>query len=805
MITHRALLTCKMLALLFIFAFALVGCEEVTERPDTAPAFSKRVANQTYTIGSEVTLRLPSATGGDGSLTYTLTPRVPGLTFQAAARTLSGTPAEEGTYSMTYRVTDGDNDAATLRFTITVAPNTSPEVHVLSKSQLENDVLAVTDDSLSFSQPVLYRQGDFIAGEMSAKTPYGLLRKVTSVSADSRTVMTADATLEDAIERGTVRISGTLTPADLTPASRAALAESGVVAGQDRGLTPAATGEVQFDDELSATDGSSTLGGSIDFVLGYELIANYDRGLKDMRLSVTPRHEITVRLSATGSFQKTWQIVPTMRFSPIPVLGAPIPIYFTPALELHAGVAGGIQANVSATHTASVTVGVECEGACGDTANWNSINESTQTAASGVSFTTETAGTITVFVAPKLTFNLYGRFGGPYIAAIPSIQAIATVTQAGSGDGCLHRAVEAALRGEVGGEARVSVLGRTLFSARLDEFTFDILDPVVLWEEQERCEEEPEEPTPADELTNAITFSGGTVREGRPPAPTNNPDDPQLSGAPATSSTIAPGVQDTMSIDFSSVPANTRFDVNVRFDDADGYINIPIGTAMTGGSTSGTLNLPFSLPDSVCDNLADVQHQIACYESVSVGGVSVSLEQARMLVLDCGRRQFCDSAGADLASVNLSGLDLRSCTFTDANLAGANLSNADLSNSDLSAADLSRATLTGANLKGADLSGADLSDATLSDADLSDANLSGADLNNSWLVDAILTNTDLSGANLTNARLWRTDLRGADLSSANLSDADLSDANLSGANLSGVTGCPVNIPSAYEDRFVDCE
>ena len=489
-------MTRKLLSLPLVIGFVLIavmGCEELTERPDTAPAFSKQVSDQSYTTGSDVELVLPSATGGDGRLTYSLRPRVPGLIFDAGARTLAGTPTDEGTYEMTYRVTDADNDADSLRFTITIA-DTRPEVHVLSKSLLENDVLTVTDDSLSFSQPVSYRQGDFIAGEISAKTPYGLLRKVTSVSADSRSVMTADTTLEDAIERGTVRISGTLTPDDLTPASRAALAEAGLAARHDGGLTPAATGEVQFGYDLSATDGSSTLGGSIDFVLGYELIADYDRGLKDVRFTVTPRQVVTLRLSTAGAFRKTWQIGPTLRFSPIPVPVAPFPVVFTPAVELEAGVGGGLVASVSATHTESVTVGVECDDECGDTESWSSINESHQTAASGVSFDTEAAGTIGVFVAPKMTFNLYGRLGGPYVRAISSIDANAALTNAESRKRCLHRSLQAALRGEVGGEASVSVFGRTLFSARLDEFSFDVVDPVVLWEEQGPCEEE----TPAD-------------------------------------------------------------------------------------------------------------------------------------------------------------------------------------------------------------------------------------------------------------------------------------------------------------------
>ena len=93
-----------------------------TTQPDTAPVFSGTVADQTYAVGTEVALTLPEATGGEGALTYTLRPRVPGLTFDADGRTLAGTPTNEGTYAMTYGVVDGDGDAATLRFVIVVSP-----------------------------------------------------------------------------------------------------------------------------------------------------------------------------------------------------------------------------------------------------------------------------------------------------------------------------------------------------------------------------------------------------------------------------------------------------------------------------------------------------------------------------------------------------------------------------------------------------------------------------------------------------------------------------------------------------------
>ncbi len=92
--------------------------------PDTFPA-------QRYRADDEIEpVTLPAASGGDGRLRYALAPEpaLPtGLSFDAATRTLSGTPADlqdETTYTLT--ATDVDGDTATLTFSITVGPDLWP-------------------------------------------------------------------------------------------------------------------------------------------------------------------------------------------------------------------------------------------------------------------------------------------------------------------------------------------------------------------------------------------------------------------------------------------------------------------------------------------------------------------------------------------------------------------------------------------------------------------------------------------------------------------------------------------------------
>ena len=75
---------------------------------------------------------MPAATGGTGTLTYTLRDgsgndvdttdnAVPGLTFTATTRVLSGTPTTAATTALTYTVTDDNGSTASDTVTLTVA------------------------------------------------------------------------------------------------------------------------------------------------------------------------------------------------------------------------------------------------------------------------------------------------------------------------------------------------------------------------------------------------------------------------------------------------------------------------------------------------------------------------------------------------------------------------------------------------------------------------------------------------------------------------------------------------------------
>ena len=95
---------------------------------DSMPAFRAVVADQTYRVGTPVSLRLPEAVGGDGALSYSLAPALPrGLALDVRRRTVAGTPSaasRRATY--TWTATDEDGDTATLRFAVAVEPDAMP-------------------------------------------------------------------------------------------------------------------------------------------------------------------------------------------------------------------------------------------------------------------------------------------------------------------------------------------------------------------------------------------------------------------------------------------------------------------------------------------------------------------------------------------------------------------------------------------------------------------------------------------------------------------------------------------------------
>ena len=87
-----------------------------------AITFASTVASQAWVVGTAVSLTLPTASGGVGTLTYSLTPTLPaGTTFTTGTRVLAGTPTGRfNSATFTYTATDAESITHTQTFTIVV-------------------------------------------------------------------------------------------------------------------------------------------------------------------------------------------------------------------------------------------------------------------------------------------------------------------------------------------------------------------------------------------------------------------------------------------------------------------------------------------------------------------------------------------------------------------------------------------------------------------------------------------------------------------------------------------------------------
>ena len=121
------------------------------------------VANQTYTAGTAITdFVLLEATGGTGgAVTYALTGDIPGLSFDALTRTLSGTPtAATAAVTLTYTATQGSETAPPRMFTITVIAADAPLALAVVANRSYTVGTAITDLVLSEAARRYRRCGD---------------------------------------------------------------------------------------------------------------------------------------------------------------------------------------------------------------------------------------------------------------------------------------------------------------------------------------------------------------------------------------------------------------------------------------------------------------------------------------------------------------------------------------------------------------------------------------------------------------------------------------------------------------------
>ncbi len=131
--------------------------------PEATPlafADGTSIDDQEYTAGTAISaMELPAAVGGVGDIAYSVSDLPSGLSFDAATRTLSGTPdaATDEPVEITYTAADGTGASATLTFSITVNAEITFDLVFFGAGKLVPTASADADASIpefAVGQPV---------------------------------------------------------------------------------------------------------------------------------------------------------------------------------------------------------------------------------------------------------------------------------------------------------------------------------------------------------------------------------------------------------------------------------------------------------------------------------------------------------------------------------------------------------------------------------------------------------------------------------------------------------------------------
>ena len=259
------------------------------------------------------------------------------------------------------------------------------------------------------------RPGDIVVCGVTAKTPYGLLRKVDRVARGPGgvTVKTSPARLVDAVNQGSIDVRHKLTIADIASTTTAP--------GVSMRMLPKSTGGISYsltavlydgDGNYHTTDDQITTTGTLSITPEFLFALQIGRGgIEHVSFKTVVTEQAALKVGGEVSLMSCQYSKELWRqtFTPIVVFIGFVPVVLVPVLTVDVDVTGNVTVGLSAgvTQQASFTAGVSY-----DYGHWSLIKDFTnnfdyQTPTISASCNVRGAAT------PELGLLIYGLVG-PY-------------------------------------------------------------------------------------------------------------------------------------------------------------------------------------------------------------------------------------------------------------------------------------------------------------------------------------------------------------------------------------------------------
>ena len=295
---------------------------------------------------------------------------MPGQRYYFAIKTQDEVPNTSGISNSPQAVAGSSNTvylplvASSASSVPTVIPDTTKvltETTTQYLSEISGDGAVFT---FTQSTPALsaLAPGDVMVADATANAPYGFLRKVTSVSSVGGQVVveTEAATLEDAIESGSVHVSQSLTPDQVR--SSAMLQGVSLASAQSLGEFYFKLKDVVLyddDGDLQTTDDQITANGSIRLEPGFDfslVVRHWELEELSFTTSVDEKAEIEIKTEVEYPLIKKKTEIARHYFNPITVWVGWVPVVIVPVLTVNVGVDGSVHVGVKAGVTQEVTL-----------------------------------------------------------------------------------------------------------------------------------------------------------------------------------------------------------------------------------------------------------------------------------------------------------------------------------------------------------------------------------------------------------------------------------------------------------------